>query len=455
MTERTRVLVPNGMLGIGFPEGTVKIALESGVDAIAIDGGSTDSGPYYLGASKPKTARGAVLRDLRKILGPAAEAGVPVIIGSCGTSGTDDGVDWVAGIVEEIVAEDRIPGRRLARIYSEQDKAFLKQRLAEGAVHPLEPAGPLTDDEIDSCEHIVALMGHEPMAEALAGGANIVLAGRATDCAAIAVVPVMRGADLGPAWHAAKIAECGALCTTGSGQGGVIVSIDADGFEVEPVMPDASCTPYTVSAHLLYENTDPFRLREPAGTLNTTDARYIALDDRRVRVEGSRFELVEQHTAKLEGSAVQGAQTMSIVGLRDDEVLGRIDEWVDSLNAFLHEHIPDALGLTADEYDIQLRPYGWNAVLGELDPSTAAPREVGVVMIATAKDQAAATAVAKFSNPHLLHHPLPGASGVPSWSFLTSPAETERGTLYGFVLQHVVDALTPTELFRLETTEIN
>ncbi|MFC4011333.1 acyclic terpene utilization AtuA family protein [Nonomuraea purpurea] len=455
MTERTRVLVPNGMLGIGFPEGTVKIALEAGVDAIAIDGGSTDSGPYYLGASKPKTARGAVRRDLREILGPAAEAGIPVIIGSCGTSGTNDGVDWVAGIVEEIVAEEGIPGRRVARIYSEQDKTFLKQRLGEGRIHPLEPAGPLTDAEIDRCEHIVALMGHEPIADALVAGANVVLAGRATDCAVIAAVPLMRGADFGPTWHAAKIAECGALCTTGSGQGGVIVSIDAGGFEVEPVMPDAACTPYTVSAHLLYENTDPFRLREPAGTLNTTEARYIALDDRRVRVEGSRFELVEQHTAKLEGSAAQGAQTLSIVGLRDNEVLARIDEWVESLAAFLHAHIPDVLDLVADDYDIQLRPYGWNAVLGELDPSTATPREVGVVMIATAKDQATATAIAKFANPYLLHHPLPGASGVPSWSFLTSPAETERGTLYGFVLQHVVDALTPTELFRLEIMEIS
>jgi len=43
--------------------------------------------------------------------------------------------------------------------------------------------------------------------------ADIVLGGRTTDTAVLAAVPVLRGAGAGAAWHAAKIAECGALCT--------------------------------------------------------------------------------------------------------------------------------------------------------------------------------------------------------------------------------------------------
>jgi len=43
-----RVLVPVGMLGGGFPAETITRGIALGADIIAIDGGSTDSGPHYL-----------------------------------------------------------------------------------------------------------------------------------------------------------------------------------------------------------------------------------------------------------------------------------------------------------------------------------------------------------------------------------------------------------------------
>jgi hypothetical protein len=39
---------------------------------------------------------------------------------------------------------------------------------------------------------------------------------------------------------------------------------------------------------------------------------------------------------------------------------------------------------------------------------------------------------------------------LPSLAFATSPAETERGPVYEFVLNHVVDSETPTAMFRTE-----
>ena len=56
-TDRVRILVPSGALGLGYD----KVALERGIaakpDLIAIDGGSTDSGPSYLGRGVSKYAR--------------------------------------------------------------------------------------------------------------------------------------------------------------------------------------------------------------------------------------------------------------------------------------------------------------------------------------------------------------------------------------------------------------
>jgi hypothetical protein len=201
---------------------------------------------------------------------------------------------------------------------------------------------------------------------------------------------------------------------------------------------------------MLYENADPYRMREPGGTLDTTDAVYTALDDRRVRVTGSRFEPAEQYTIKLEGSAIAGYQTVSFAGIRDPEILESIGEWTKSLEAFLVDGIQKVLGLGTDEYNLELRCYGWNAVLGPLETGDGTPREVGVILIVTAPTQATATSIAKYANPYLLHMPLPGMTHLPSFAFLTSPAEIERGALFEFVLNPAVEVERPDELFRTE-----
>jgi hypothetical protein len=382
------------MLGGGIPGGTVERGIDLGADIIAIDGGSTDSGPHYLGTATAKTACGAVARDLQAVLPAAAAVGIPVVIGSCGTSGADAGVDWVHDIAAEVVAANGLH-LRVARLYSEQDAAHLEQLRLANRIRPLEPAGPLTADTLAGCSHIVGLMGHEPIAAAVADGADLVLAGRATDTALTAALPLLRGLSPGPVWHAAKTAECGGLCTTSPRTGGVLVTIDAEGFTIEPLDPDAACTPHTVAAHMMYENADPFRMREPSGTLDTSASTYTAVDDRTVRVEGSRFEHAEQHTIKLEGSAPRGYQTIIISGMRNPGVLARIDEWCDAALDHLHRTIPKTLDLTPGEYDIQILRYGHDAVLGAAEPHrTEPPREVGIVFVATAPDQATATQLA-------------------------------------------------------------
>jgi hypothetical protein len=446
-----RVLVPVGMLGGGFPADSVGRAKELGADVIAVDGGSTDSGPHYLGAAVAKTARAAVARDLRLILLAAREAGIPVIVGSCGTSGTDAGVDWVYDIATEIARTERVP-LKVARIYSEQSAERLLPLLQAGRIRPLPPAGPLTASTLLRCSHIVGVLGHEPIADALAAGADLVLAGRATDTALIAALPLYRGLPAGPAWHGAKISECGGLCTTNPRGPGVLVTFDAAGFAVQPLDPAASCTPLTVSAHMLYENRDPFRMREPAGTLDASQATYTAIDEGRVRVEGSAFSRAAQYTTKLEGAAPAGYQTSVIVGIRDPRVLARLDEFRTEVLHYLRAGAADAFGLADDEFDLRLIAYGYDA-LGPARPASPVA-EAGLVFTATAAEQATATQLAKFANPVLLHATLPGATALPSYALLGSPAELERGQLHEFVLCHAVDVATPAELFRTLHSEV-
>ncbi|MCY1136903.1 acyclic terpene utilization AtuA family protein [Actinoplanes sp. Pm04-4] len=447
MTE-VRVLTPTGMLGAGFPPETVTRGLELGADVIAVDGGSTDSGPYYLGSGTAKTAAGAVAQDLLLLLRAAATAGIPLIIGSCGTSGTDSGVDWVAGLVRGILAEEGLD-LRVATIYSEQRAADLPL----DRIQPLAPASELDAATLHSCTHIVGMMGHEPIVAALEAGADVVLAGRATDTAVAAAFPLMKRLPAGPVWHAAKIVECGGQCTTNPRAGGVLATIDTDGFTIEPLDPDNSCTPVSVAAHMLYETVNPFSMREPAGTIVVSEATYEALDERRVRVEGSRFEPAAQHTIKLEGARISGYETMSFTAIRDPHILGQIDTWAALLRKMIGEWVARTLGLGDGDYEIDLRLYGYDAVLDGIEPDRRPPKEVGAMLLVRAADQPTATAVAKVANPLMLHLPTPDMNYLPSLAFATSPAETERGPAYEFVLNHAVDVDSPTALFRIHLPE--
>ncbi|WP_410673663.1 acyclic terpene utilization AtuA family protein [Amycolatopsis sp. cmx-4-68] len=450
--ETVRVLAPSGMLGAGWDHATVERGIALGADVISIDGGSTDSGPCYLGAATAKTTAKAVARDLRSLFTAAAGAGIPVIVGSCGTSGTDAGVDWVAGIAAGVLAEEGLD-LKVARIYSEQNTADLKEHLDAGRVHPLPPLGELDAETLESCTHVVGAMGHEPIVEALRAGAQVVLAGRATDTAVAAAYPLMKGMPAGPTWHAAKIVECGGQCTSNPRAGGVLATIDAHGFTIEPLDPTVSCTPISVAAHMLYESADPFEMREPAGTLDVRDARYTAVDDRIVRVEGSRFHVADQYTVKLEGARITGYETMSFSAIRDPLILADVDAWARLMRTMITQRVRQTLELADGEYAFDLRLYGHNAVLDELEPESGPPREVGVMLLVNAPDQATATAVAKVANPLMLHLPTPGMAYLPSLAFPFSPAEIERGAAYEFVLNHVVDCADPAELFRTEPGE--
>lgn len=440
---RCKVLVPAGVLGAGCPDEAMERGIALGPDCIAVDGGSTDSGPYYLGTGKSKMTRGATKHDLRQLMLARDRLKVPLFIGSCGTCGTDSGVNWMADIVREIAREEALT-LRLALIYSEIPGDLLKIEIGNGTVTPLEPAQPLRGDVIEQCSHIVGLLGYEPLAKAMEDGADIILSGRTTDTAVIAALPLARGFPAGPTWHAAKIAECGGLCTTQTRRGGVLISINGDGFDIEPLHVDNQCTPYTVSAHLLYENADPWRLKEPGVILDAGKAAYRAVDERSVRVTGSEA-IAMPYTMKLEGSGPTGFRTMVFTGIADPKILNNFQLWRTNLEAHLRSGIERALGLGRSDYALEFRPYGGGALL---PVAVEQPAEIGLMTIVTAPSQERATEVAKFCNPILLHFPLTAEDPLPSFAFPFSPAEVELGQQFEFKLNHVVHLNTPYDFSR-------
>lgn len=454
MNNRVRVLVPSGVLGLGFDSEALARAVEMKPDVICIDGGSTDSGPFSLGTSTSKYSRSVCVREWRQLMQARARLGVPLIIGSSGTCGSDDMVDWMLEITREISQESArdstAESPRIALLYSEQDQARLADELAQGRIQALEPRIPIDEALIRQCTHIVALAGAEHIQAALATGADIIIAGRTTDTAVVSALPLARGCHAGACWHAAKIAECGALCTTHPTSGVVVVDIDEEGFTIQATADGARCTPQSVSAHMLYENTDPYILHEPGGFLDVRAATYEALDDRRVRVTGSRWVPSDTYTVKLEGARLSGYQTTLMALLRNVRYVSNAETWVERLTRFLYRQIADSLSIAEQDFILDFRLIGINATLGKLETEVSEAHEVGVLVIITADTQALSSEIGKLINPFLLHYPLTDDEPLPTFAFPYSPAQTDRGALYEFCLNHVLELDEPMSAVRLE-----
>jgi hypothetical protein len=84
--------------------------------------------------------------------------------------------------------------------------------MREERIKPLRNAPALTEEHIRKSLHIVGMAGIEPFVECLDNGADVIIAGRASDTSIYAAVPIRMGLPPGPVWHAAKTIECGSAC---------------------------------------------------------------------------------------------------------------------------------------------------------------------------------------------------------------------------------------------------
>ena len=448
---KCRIFVPYGAVGLDCAEDAFAAGLAMKPDIISSDAGSTDSGPYYLGSGNGKYATTAVKRDLKRMILGAHSLGIPMTIGSAGTCGSNLGVDEAARICEEICKENGLH-KKIAKIYTQQDREIIKKKYREGKIHALEGAPERTEKTFDECSTIVALSGAEPFQKALAEGADIVIGGRATDTAVIAAYPLMKGCDEASCWHAAKVAECGGVCTSAGLPGCVFIEIDEKGFNVHAVKPGSEVSEYSVAAHLLYENADPIVLKEPGVCIDTTYSTYKNISPTNVRVEGTKISHMP-YTMKLEGAGPVGYQTISIVGIRDRKIMKDPMVWVNAVETQGKQKLAKT-GINPATYSLNFKVFGYNAVSGMPVPEGYVPNEVGVILTVTADTQALATQVAKAFNPLLLHLNIFPERQMPSFAFISSPAEIEKGSIYEFKLYHVVSIDDPLELVRISFQEV-
>jgi Acyclic terpene utilisation family protein AtuA len=453
--DEIRYVAASGALGVGVDAEALDRSLDLRPHFIASDAGTTDAGPFALGSGSAAFPREAVKRDLTRMLVASSKANIPALIGSAGTAGGDPHVEWVLGIASEIAQENNL-SLRTAVIRSEQDPSYLSALYQEGRIRALASAPDIDATVFAKSARIVGMMGVEPLQAALEEGAEFVLAGRCSDPALFAALPIMRGLPPGLAWHAGKVTECGTMACEG-GRGGVIsATVRAHEVVLRPVGAGLRCTPQSIAAHSLYENAHPYLHKECSGTLDLTHSKYTAVDDVSVRITGSEFIPAADYTVKLEGAELLGHQSLMIGGIRDPFILRRLDQWLAEVKAYIYGTVERVLLLRPTDWTLTVHVYGRNAVMGALEPNASEmPHEVGIVVEATAATQDLAAKAAQLCRQPFLHHGAPEwTSGTTSFACLHNPAHINRGAVYRFNLNHVAVPRNKAEMFRTEFVQL-
>lgn len=444
------VLAPTGSLGYGFDPDALARGMTLNPAVIAVDAGSTDPGPYYLGTGEPLCPRIAVERELEQILKAAFNARIPVIVGSCGGSGSGPLIEWTANIVRDL-ARKHGWHFRMACIPADVSADKVLAALRAGKITDFDAGYMPTEEDIWESNRIVAQMGPEPIIAALRAGSQVVLAGRACDDAVIAALPILRGYDPGLALHMGKILECGAFCAIPFAMDVMLATLDADGFTLEPGSLGRRCTVASVAGHSLYEREDPYVQRNPGGCVDMRATRFAQHDERRVRVTGTQFVPEHPYRVKLEAARQIGYRTTCVAGIRCPTMIERIDAILADVRKRMETYFADT-----GPFTLLFHLYGKDAVMGPLENRTHRhPHELGLVTEAIAPTQELAHGICHVTTGTLLHYAYEGQkNNAGNLAFLHSPSEIDAGPTYTFSLYHLMDVDDPCALFPVHLEEV-
>lgn len=439
--KSVKVLTPTGTLGYGFGAEALSRGMSLGPAVIAVDAGSTDPGPSYLGSNKPLVSDYSIRRELKALIQAAHAAKIPVIVGSAGGAGTGAQVDRTTALVRSIVAELGIH-LKLAWIYADIPIERAKGAVRAGEVRDFEAGTPLTVEELDQTCSLVAQMGHEPICEALEAGADVIIAGRACDDSVIASYPIWRGADPALAIHMGKILECGAFSAEPFAMDVMLGTIEGDHFVLEPGSTSRRASVKSVAAHSLYERENPFSQGGPGHDMDLSQCSFTQINERQVKVSGARLTETEDYYVKLEGARMAGYRSICIAGIRCPTLATAIDRLLEEVRAKAVAYF------APEEVTITFHLYGRNGVMKELETASPSGHELGLVIDVVADRQDLAHAVCHQISGGLLHYHYPeviNPSG--NLAFPYSPSDLDIGPHYEFSAYHLMKVTSPTELF--------
>jgi hypothetical protein len=365
-------------------------------------------------------------------------------------------------MIEEIASELGLTFN-LGLIYADLSRDFLAARIAAGSSIrrvPVEYFGEqLTEADVEGCTEIVAMMGPEPVMEAFRRGADVVLAGRASDCCVIGAYGMLNGADPALALHMGDIMECGESAmidvdgvtrTPGANRIPVVGTLRGDHFLLQPGHPGMACTVVSVSAHSMYERASHTTVELPGCMLDKRTSRLEQVDPRTVKVSGTS-RAARPYSVLVEGARHAGWRTISILGARNPRMIASLDAIVEQEKSST-EHRFRRHG----RVEIHTHLYGMGAVLGPSEPpATQPPREVGIVIDVVADSQELAHDAAEDVALKIAFSRYPGRTTTAgNVGYLFSPNVIDVGQVFETGIYHELPLADPLEVFGVELRRV-
>lgn len=315
------------------------------------------------------------------------------------------------------------PGLKVAVVLGDDLFGRIDELLAKGhEMRDMDTGAPLSSirDRILSAN---AYIGAFPLAEALATGADVVVAGRCTDTA-LALAPMVHEFGWAPNDYdklaagtiAGHIVECGAQCTGGNCQADWknIPDLANIGYPIVEAEPDGTfvitkhagtggrVSVDSVKEQLLYELGDPKRYLTPDCVADFTTVHLSADGENRVRVSGIRGS-ERPPSLKVSISFADGWKAIGTLVYSWPEAL----EKAQAADAIVRQRLHD-LGLTFDEIHTEF--FGINACHGPVAPLVREPAEVQLRLGVRGHDKRAVDRFTRELIPLVLNGP-PGATG--------------------------------------------
>ena len=416
-------------------------------DYIVADAGSCDMGPRPLGADQHVSLEAWQRHDLEVMLVESRKLGVPMIIGSASDTGTDRGVDQFVGLIADIAREHKLKPFKLAAIYAEIPVAELRRRhLAGSVIYGLDGRSDADPTVLDRTTRAVAVMNAEPIRAALRAGADVVIAGRSSDCALFAAPLLEAGLSPAVSYYAGKLMECASFCAEPfMGKESILGRIEGEEVYVTAMHPGQRCTPASIASHAMYERTNPYREYVAGGYVDMSRCVYTQVDPKTTRATGATFVEDALIKVKIEGAGLVGHRRLAVVGIRDPQTINLIDKAIDWAKGKLTERF----GPIGQGYDVFYHLYGRNAVMEELDPAPdLKPHELGIVVEAIDKDPARAQEICALAARNLFYARLPEVKGTAGTAALMSDEILIGEPGYEWTLNHVIEVKSHMELFR-------
>ena len=449
------VVSTSGFLGYGFPEDSLRRALADGVHAIACDAGTNDAGPYYLGSGKSMASADACRRDLDLMVTGGQELGAPVIVGSAWTAGptrvSTYSPGWCARSRGNAGTGCGSPGSTARSRVRGSPTSIAPARCAEWR----EKNAPVDESEVRHCARAVCAMGAAPIIAALDEGADVVVAGRTSDAALFAAVPVREGRPPARAWHIGRILECGACAAEPADTGDCLVAeVDESAATLRAPNPSLRCTVESVAGHMLYETNHPHLFIEPDGTLDISRVTYAEDGAGGVRITGdASFTPSTSHSMRVEAVSRRGFRALTFGGVRDPALLKDGASGLEVLRAEMASRVEDVIAPPAGEWSMRLTVYGGGDTAAAADSAWAPDRyPLGVLLDILASTQEQADSILAVARAYLVHGDFPGRlnTNAGNIAFPFSPTDVALGEVFEFLPGLVVEPKSPWDVIKME-----